>query len=316
VLADWTLERVIEQCRLHMSKVTDHGAYTFMITYKETPTFTGILDTYSGATAAYSTRRLTNTYGGSLMRVRRADGVQLDVGFDSNGDLDTAAIVAFAGGTDCTVSVWKDQSGNGLDLTQTATGSQPYIYVSGNFFYTGSGSRVGMYFLADFMENSAGDLHSGSFFCAAAVRTGIVANAQIFCQDDAGVGGTARVAQYLRTGSASNTARCIAFDTTGINNVDNTAASTVADNTDYVISAYGEYAKVEAFVNNVSDGHTSIGADLRHGSERFTVGANSHSSSPSAYWAGRIAEVIIWDGTQSSSERTGIVSAIRTYFSI
>jgi hypothetical protein len=288
-----------------------------MITYKETPSFVGILDTYTGATAAYSTRRLTNTYSGSLMRVRRAsDGVQLDVGYDTNGHLDVAAIVSFSGGSACTVSVWKDQSGNGLDLTQTTTGSQPVIYDGSSFANVGSGSRVGLLFAVDFLERSAGDLHSGSFFCASAVKTGIVGNEQIFCQDDAYVGGTARVAQYLRTGSAANTARCVVFDTTGLNYADNTASSTVANNTDYVISAGGEHAKVEAFVNNVSNGSTSIGADLRHGSERFTVGANSHSVSPSAFWNGRIAEVIIWDGPQSTSDRTGIVNDIDTYFSI
>jgi len=317
VLAGWSLERVIEQCRRHMSKTTDHGAYTFMITYKETPSFVGILDTYSGATAAYSTRRLTNSYSGSLMRIRRtSDGVQMDVGYDSNGHLDTASIVSFAGGNACTVSVWKDQSGNGLDLTQTTTGSQPQIYTGSTFYYIGSGSRVGLFFAVDFLERSAGDLHSGSFYCAAAVRTGIVGNEQIFCQDDAWVGGTARVAQYLRTGSAANTARCVVFNTSGSNYADNTASSTVANNTDYIISAGGEHAKVEAFVNNVSDGSTSIGSDLRHGSERFTVGANSHSTSPSAFWNGRIAEVIIWDGAQSTSTRTGIVNDMDTYFAI
>ena len=317
VLAGWSLERVIEQCRRHMSKTTDHGAYTFMITYKETPSFVGILDTYPGATAAYSTRRLTNSYSGSLMRIRRtSDGVQMDVGYDSNGHLDTASIVSFAGGNACTVSVWKDQSGNGLDLTQTTTGSQPQIYTGSTFYYIGSGSRVGLFFAVDFLERSAGDLHSGSFYCAAAVRTGVVGNEQIFCQDDAWVGGTARVAQYLRTGSAANTARCVVFNTSGSNYADNTASSTVANNTDYIISAGGEHAKVEAFVNNVSDGSTSIGSDLRHGSERFTVGANSHSTSPSAFWNGRIAEVIIWDGAQSTSTRTGIVNDMDTYFAI
>ena len=317
VLAGWSLERVIEQCRRHMSKTTDHGAYTFMITYKETPSFVGILDTYPGATAAYSTRRLTNSYSGSLMRIRRtSDGVELDVGYDSNGHLDTAAIVTFAGGNACTVSVWKDQSGNGLDLTQTTSGSQPPIYTGSAFYNVGSGSRVGLFFAVDFLERSAGDLHSGSFYCAAAVRTGVVGNEQIFCQDDAWVGGTARVAQYLRTGSAANTARCVVFNTSGSNYADNTASSTVANNTDYVISAGGEHAKVEAFVNNVSDGSTSIGSDLRHGSERFTVGANSHSTSPSAFWNGRIAEVIIWDGAQSTATRTGIVNDMDTYFAI
>ena len=52
--------------------------------------FTGILDEYSGAAAAYSVRRLSSSYTDGLIRVRRSsDDTEQDIGFDSNGDLDT-----------------------------------------------------------------------------------------------------------------------------------------------------------------------------------------------------------------------------------
>jgi len=63
----------------------------------DNPTFSGILDTYTGATAGYSTRRLTNTYTGGLIRVRRSsDDAEQDIGYDANGeDLDISGLLAF-----------------------------------------------------------------------------------------------------------------------------------------------------------------------------------------------------------------------------
>ena len=58
--------------------------------------FTGILDEYSGAAAAYSVRRLSSTYTNGLIRVRRSsDDTEQDIGFDANGDLDTTALTTF-----------------------------------------------------------------------------------------------------------------------------------------------------------------------------------------------------------------------------
>ena len=58
--------------------------------------FTGILDEYSGAAAAYSVRRLSSTYTDGLIRVRRSsDDAEQDIGFDANGDLDSTALLAF-----------------------------------------------------------------------------------------------------------------------------------------------------------------------------------------------------------------------------
>jgi hypothetical protein len=91
----------------------------------------GLLADYPGAAAAYSLRLLDTNYTGSAIRVRRAsDNAEQDIGFDSNGDLDTTALATFCSGTDGFVKVWYCQSGNGNDAEQTTTGSQPKIYDS------------------------------------------------------------------------------------------------------------------------------------------------------------------------------------------
>lgn len=56
--------------------------------------FAGLLDLYPNATAAYSLRKLRADYAGSAIRVRRSiDDSELDIGFDSNNDLDQTALL-------------------------------------------------------------------------------------------------------------------------------------------------------------------------------------------------------------------------------
>jgi len=101
-------------------------------TWEDVTAFTGLLDTYSGAAAAYSLRLLDSDYTGSAIRVRRAsDNAEQDIGFDANGDLDTTALATFCSGTDGFVKIWYDQA-NSNDATQTVTGDQPKIYDSTN----------------------------------------------------------------------------------------------------------------------------------------------------------------------------------------
>mgnify|MGYP003112809236 FL=1 len=90
--------------------------------------FTGLLDTYTGAAAGYSTRRLASS-ATNLMRIREDSGdTETDIGYDSNGDLDTAAIATHCGTANGYIVTWYDQSGNSNDATQSTAGSQPQIY--------------------------------------------------------------------------------------------------------------------------------------------------------------------------------------------
>ena len=95
--------------------------------------FTGLLDEYGGAAAAYSVRRLSSTYEGELIEVRRSsDNTTQDIGYDNNGDLDTASLLSFVGVGDGFVRTWYDQSGNAANLQQTTVSNQPQIVTSGS----------------------------------------------------------------------------------------------------------------------------------------------------------------------------------------
>ena len=92
---------------------------------------TPLLDTYTGAAAAYSLRKLRTAYTGSAIRVRRAsDNTEQDIGFNVFGELDTVSLASFCSGTDGFVKTWYDQSGNANDATQTTAANQPKIYDS------------------------------------------------------------------------------------------------------------------------------------------------------------------------------------------
>jgi len=113
-----------------------------------------LLDFYQNAAAAYSLRKLSTTYTGSAIRVRRAsDNTEQDIGFVSN-ELDTSALTTFCSGTNGFVKTWYDQSGNARNATQTTAAKQPQIVSSGSVIlengkpslqFDGSNDSIGIY---------------------------------------------------------------------------------------------------------------------------------------------------------------------------
>lgn len=82
--------------------------------------------------AAYSLRIVSSDYTGYALQVRRSnDNATQDIGFTANGDLDTASLKSFAGSNTLYVTIWYDQSGNGLNLTQSDPTHQPAIVTNG-----------------------------------------------------------------------------------------------------------------------------------------------------------------------------------------
>jgi hypothetical protein len=142
-----------------------------------TPFTTGLLDSYPGASAAYSLRRLSSTYTGPAIEVTSNSSTQ-DIGFDTEGNLDTSALAAFCGSNDGTVSKWYDQSGNGNDLVQSTANDQPKVYdgtdglvkisdqpavefyeSNGKFLESSSNITVDDFFVLNVIEKS---IHAGS----------------------------------------------------------------------------------------------------------------------------------------------------------
>ena len=92
-----------------------------------------LLDLYgSDVLAAYSFRKLSSSYTGSAVRVRKVPTLtEQDIGFDSDGNLDTAALTSFLGTEDGFITVWYDQSGNGRNGTQLSASRQIRIATAG-----------------------------------------------------------------------------------------------------------------------------------------------------------------------------------------
>jgi hypothetical protein len=84
---------------------------------------TGVLDDYPGATAAYSLRRLSSSWTGPAIRVKRQFTFdELDIGFKTDGDLDTEAMTDFSEGDAALfVSTLYDQTGNGFHAVSQQT---------------------------------------------------------------------------------------------------------------------------------------------------------------------------------------------------
>lgn len=104
-----------------------------------------LLDLYPDAAAAYSLRKLRSGYNGDAIRVRIDTTGQptYDIGFDSNGELDTASLLSFAGSNDAYVHTWYDQSGGGgNDVTQVAANNQPKIVSNGVIITVNNASAV------------------------------------------------------------------------------------------------------------------------------------------------------------------------------
>ena len=83
----------------------------------------------AGASAIYSLRQVGPGYAANkcVNVLRFSDGATMDLGFNSAGVLDMAAAATFAGGSMLYVMKWYDQSGNGNDATQTASGAAPQL---------------------------------------------------------------------------------------------------------------------------------------------------------------------------------------------
>lgn len=128
-----TLADAFELIDLYMSQLTTAtaGAYTFLVTYSEVSSL--LLDNYAGAQAAFSLRKLRAGYTGNCIKVRRSsDNTTQDIGFNSNLELDTAALLTFCGSGDGFVHTWYDQTTAGRNAVNTSTGEQPQIVDRGS----------------------------------------------------------------------------------------------------------------------------------------------------------------------------------------
>jgi hypothetical protein len=258
--------------------------------------FTGLLDTYSGAAAAYSLRLLRSDYSGSAIKVRRSDdNEEQDIGFRNN-ELDTSTLETFSIGSDCFITTWYDQSGNTINATNSTAANQPKIVSSGTTItengkpaieYDGSGDQLQL--------SSSIDL-SNEFFLPLVYKSNRTSSEDYVLYGD---GGSSRIRLYQ------------GLYRLYIDNV-TYGFSTANDNfgTQYLFTNEADDSRNLAVYRNSSQ----IGS-----SEVIPIGDNwiieylgYGSSRPIT---GLLQEVVIYASDQSNY-RTGIETNINDYYSI
>lgn len=82
--------------------------------------------------AAFSLRKLRSNYTGNCIRVRRSsDNTELDINFGEDGVINMTPLLNFVGSGSGFVSVWYDQSGNGINAAMGTAARQPRIVNNG-----------------------------------------------------------------------------------------------------------------------------------------------------------------------------------------
>ena len=287
----------------YMNRVGTDSSYTFLITYKETQNL--LLDIYDGAAAAYSLRKLDKDYTGYAIRVRESAGNTLaDIGFDSNGDLDTTALLNHTGVASGYVHTWYDQSGNGNNAVQSTNAAQPQIVSSGSVLTENGKPAV------DFDG-------SDDYFLGAAKTT--IDDTAIFSviKSDSNT----QDSVFIQNTYAAGNLVSLGLGGLGSNNkigsrlvVGGTAVSQVGDgtftSTDQTLVSYlADNATGQMFIDGTQE--TDV-VGSRNNSPTTTIGARGDGL---YNFNGKMQEVIFYDSDESSN-RTGIESNINDYYSI
>ena len=255
-----------------------------------------LLDVYTGAAAAYSIRKLRTAYSGAAIRVRRAsDSAEQDIGFDINGDIDSAAMLAFCGIGDGFVTTWYDQSGNGRDFSKPTAGGQPQIVASGAVVQQGGKPAI------DFLS-------SKNLTTLAVPFTASVVPFALFAVVSPGSGSVNRGVFANRTGADgmvlfSRTGSATAWGTWNGSGFEVSSAPINSRSLLEMLSANGQSGN---YYLNASSGGSFAGTA---GDVPYIGGAWGQQHD------GTIQELIFYE-SDKSSDRAGIASKINSYYFI
>ena len=308
-----SLKDCIELCQEYVNKIGDHGSYTFVISYNEIAVTSYILDAYSGATAAYSLRKLREDYGGAAIAVRRSNDNQTSsIGFDANGDFNTTALSNFIGSNSAYVTQWYDQTGNGNHLIQSSTSAQPRIASSG-LIDTLNG-KPAVYF-----DGSGDSLPTSSNVNLNSSVNELVV-AWVGSVDDLTYGQNmvshwsastaSQVFQVQMTASNDNLRYQHRYSNAIQSTADNGVAITSGDQ--YIVVGHTEQNKHEAYFEGVKQSGTNVNATPNSVSTSFRVGARSDNSA--GPHKGYTQEVIVWSSSAHLHTASDISDDMNDYY--
>jgi hypothetical protein len=253
-----------------------------------------LLDTYTGATVAYSLRRLRTAYTGNAIRVRRSsDNAEQDFGFVSNV-LDTASLLTFCGAGNGFITTWYDQSGNANNATQATAASQAQIVSSGAVITDPNTSKISTTWSSDFYTFT-GVAVTQTMLMSAVVNRTLTNNA------------------LAPLGTTSTNPYLFSWSTTGniVSRIGATATTHESTNTTvgaYILSALRDGADVVKAFRNTTALTTGTNTGTGINFIRFGTAAGFNTT-------GRMVEMIHWNNDKESS-RADIVTNQNTYWDV
>jgi hypothetical protein len=279
--------------------------------------FSGLLDNYSGAAAAYSLRKLDKDYTGSAVRVRRSnDNTEQDIGFTSSGDLDTASLKTFVGANSGFVTTWYNQADSAgifgvRNATNTTASQQPRIMQSGVIEMENSRPSINFISASNNRLQTIRILSDDNFNCYAAVRmNGNNANNTI-------------LSQHSGAADIGRSVFLVSGDPIGTN--PSKASLAFNNGTTYQIHTTTNYSTISlSLFESDSDGNgnsniylngsgtgTLTGQTWTPLNTRTTIGALGNGINP---LSGKISELVIYSTKQSLT--SGIRANINSYYGI
>lgn len=274
--------------------------------------FTGAMDAFTFPYRAYSLRRILSVYTGPLIRVRRSsDDTTADIGFDLDGDLDTAALLAFVGAGNGFVTRWYDQTGGGAHLEQGTTTAQPSIVTSGAVDLLDGLPAVTFDGTNDWLTVPSAGLYAAGAATMAVVFSGASAANSVVVGESNNAGGGA-LYRLMRSSTA-------AWNVQATNNTGSLWANSASGDTTFDAAQHQAfYADSGSQINTWRDGapkHVALAA-TRSGTmtlSNLSLGAHLNGGTPANFLSGKVQELVLWNSNQSV-DRTGISDAQKTYW--
>jgi hypothetical protein len=271
-----------------------------------------LLDTYSGAAAAYSLRKLRTSYSGAAIRVRRSsDNAEADIGFDVNGELDTVTLLNHCGVGNGFVKTWYDQSGNARDATQATAVNQPQIVSSGSVltensvptcaFNRASSQFIRANFTALGVKSGASLLVVGNLF------QGAVTQSRTWAMYGNATLGTVAPSTIIHTSGTGNEIR---YFTANVNNL--VIQATLTTNLQAVGGFYNNgTTPVRTYRDAVLQNTESSTTNVSSYSDIYIGSTNGFN-----YFDGNISEVLLYADDNLVDNTIGIQTNQKTFYSI
>jgi hypothetical protein len=253
--------------------------------------FVGAFDAIANLVHVYCiARRWLSAYTGRLVRLRRSsDSVEADFTYDADGNLDVAAVAAWAGGSAFVVVVADQKSGD--DVSQGTAGNQPLFVASGQ-----NGRAVGRY-------NGTSQFLRGTYTVGGALSQPF----SIYAAARASALGT----NFILDGDPPNTQRAAFFHSGSKWIFAGASLAGSATNTNWLIwSALFSGASSQLWINGTSNASGNAGNLNPTG---ITIGANVNSGQ---FWLGDIATVTVADPNNDTTARQAVEATLGAYWDI